>query len=156
MPITIAFANHKGGTGKTSVTVQTAAALARAGKRVLVVDMDPQANATRRLGIEHRPGEEFLTVGTAILFNTNDQPGGIGIGEQAVRPCGWTDGDGEPTAEAALIEVLPSDRDLANREWEASIPGAVERLSLALAGWTPGADGIQFRRLHHPSDRAGL
>ncbi len=48
---TIAVAMQKGGSGKTSTTVNLAAALAEKGKRVLVVDADPQANATSWLGI---------------------------------------------------------------------------------------------------------
>ncbi len=47
----ITFCHHKGGTGKTTTCLNTAGFLALAGKRVLVVDADPQANATMGLGI---------------------------------------------------------------------------------------------------------
>src|SRR5436190_9158669 len=48
----IAVLNQKGGVGKTTTTVNLAAALARCGRRVCVLDLDPQAHATGHLGVE--------------------------------------------------------------------------------------------------------
>jgi len=54
VPIIYALANQKGGVGKTTTAVNVGACLAQWGQRVLIVDIDPQANATSSLGIDKR------------------------------------------------------------------------------------------------------
>jgi len=69
VPRVLTVANQKGGVGKTTSTVNLAAALARAGARVLVIDLDPQGNASTALGVEHH--SDTPSVYDVII---NDEP----------------------------------------------------------------------------------
>lgn len=116
----VALGNHKGGAGKTAATVNLAAALAEAGHRVLIVDLDPQANASRRLGIGY--GDPELTTSEVV------KSGEEGVAADAITATGW------PEPYASHVDVLPARFDLENRISEAAVIGAAGRLRRALSG----------------------
>jgi len=118
----VAVLNYKGGVGKTTVVRELAAALARRRERSLAVDMDPQANLSRRLGFRSDPARPAPTLANALK---EDRTGGAG---SIVVPCRWDD----PLA--ASIDLLPSSFDLENRISEAGVVGAVVRLRNIMTG----------------------
>ena len=105
-----AVVNQKGGVGKTTTAVNLTAALTEAGKRVLLCDFDPQANATSGLGVDKRKAKQ--SVYDVII---NDVPA-----EQAIVKTNFGD-------------VLPSSPDLAGAGVELlSVPDPSFRLKNAL------------------------
>jgi chromosome partitioning protein len=70
----IAVLNQKGGVGKTTTAINVAAYLAKAGKTVLLVDMDPQGNATSGLGLDK---QSFDTTVYEVLFGEADVAGTV-------------------------------------------------------------------------------
>lgn len=118
----IAILNNKGGVGKSIVTVYMAEAFARADRRALVVDMDPQANATGLLGVS--PPDVGGTL--AECLSGTVQNGAI---EPYIYPCGWSNRD-----IGARIAVAPSSLALEDITMQAGIPGSHMRLRRALYG----------------------
>ena len=111
----VVVANQKGGVGKTTTTVNVAAALAQLGQRVLVIDLDPQGNASTALGVEHRRGTPSTY--DALV-------------------------DGEPLADVVStcpdvpgLDVVPATIDLAGAEIElVSVVARESRLLRSIAG----------------------
>ena len=116
----LTVANQKGGVGKTTSTVNVAAALAQAGLRVLVVDIDPQGNASTALGIDHHADVpsiyDVLVDGKAII--------------DVVQEC----------VDIPNLWCVPATIDLAGAEIElVSLVARETRMERALSAYVGGA-----------------
>ncbi|MFW6334805.1 MAG: ParA family protein [Desulfosalsimonas sp.] len=119
-----AVANEKGGVGKTAVTINLGAALAKMGKRVLIVDADPQHNAGSGLAIE--VGENDLS-----LYDLISNPGSHDPADAVVKTR-WQG-----------LELLPSHVDLSGAEIElVDQKGREERLKQVIGGLAADYDAV--------------
>ena len=110
----IAIANQKGGVGKTTTAVNLAASLALAEKRTLLIDGDPQGNATSGIGVERG---SFDTTTYHVLLREATISDARRIGVQFPR-----------------LDVLPATPDLAGAEVElVNVPGRESRMREAIA-----------------------
>ena len=112
----ITISNQKGGVGKTTTTVNLSTAMARAGMNVLVIDMDPQGNASTALNIPHPPG-------TPSIYNVLIEDEDL---KDVVSDNPETDG----------LIVAPSTIDLAGAEIElVSLVAREQRLTRAIQNY---------------------
>lgn len=122
MSSTVAILNQKGGVGKTTLTLGLASAAWARHTRVLVVDLDAQANATWALGVD--PSRDFLGTGDALAS------GRTGAAKEMIVESGW----------GSDVCLLPAAGDLIEREADARNAAGRRRLAKALKGATDDFD----------------
>jgi chromosome partitioning protein len=138
--VILAVANQKGGVGKTTTAVNLGAALAERGRRVLLVDGDPQANLTAALGLpKASPSTYDLLLGDAAAADVLRAVDGAAVREAARGANGAAPNGAAPPT----VDVLPAAPDLAGAEVElVAMEGRERRLAGALAPLRAGYDYV--------------
>jgi chromosome partitioning protein len=136
MTTVLAIANQKGGVGKTTTAINLGAALAAMERRVLLVDCDPQGNASRGLGVEAQDPHLYQVLTGEVPL------------AQAVQGTGFP-----------FLDVVAAGRDLVGvevefvglRGWQwrlrSALSGSVEEYSVVLLDWPPSLGHLTINAL---------
>jgi chromosome partitioning protein len=122
----LVVANQKGGVGKTTTTINLGAALALAGQRVLLIDLDPQANLTSGVGLKGQTSSAGSVYDALTTESTDAAPFILQTSVQG-------------------LSLIPADRNLTGAEVElVSLPNREQRLRTVIRSLHDASDGFDY------------